>query len=340
MRKQNDRRWMNEKGFMRLTTLWAVTAIVLCAVAGKVNAQTKAPEIIPASELLKGQSAMSVATDVNVKGDDYDHRPDIESRLQEAGIKVLPLADPPTYPRLTLQINASGFDRIDSCWEYFGTAQARMSPAFIYFVRLEYEQLIPAPGQAHKSVSVTTWSNSYYGMVGAIEAERTHFASPINDLVSEFMDAYWKANRRGAGETKTRGGQVAPARVITALQHREMVVMLEPYAGQEVDVIGWPQDNVTAETANLVKQVVEVMKDAGWRTARTGGGFPVGNPGITVHLQTGADEKTKGAASALVEALRQVGLETIGPVIWREKSTDGLFERFYHNVVFVDINKP
>jgi hypothetical protein len=306
MRKQNDRRWMNEKGFMRLTTLWAVTAIVLCAVAGKVNAQTKGSEIVPYDDALKGQSAVSVFVEIDGE-DQFDYRSVVEAQLREAGIKVLPQTDPPTFPLLRLIISTFDSRLSGTMNEPLGT------PLSLYVVRLQYRQLLPVPGQPHRSLRVTTWeSGPVYGAKGPILVMRDHFVSEAKAVMSQFIEDYYKANPQKQAEHVKLVKATTP-RGFTEEQHRELIARLYDFLGQKVNVNWTSYSQGDREMQLLVMQIHDVLQGALWSQSGVALPLPQGVSGIMVEVNPNAGRASERAAAALVEGLRAAGLDTTGP---------------------------
>ena len=147
--------------------------------------QNRAGEVIAQDDVLKGRTAMSIAVSVEGMRDipEEEFRSDIETRLRQSGITILPPASPRTYPCLALDINVNGYSDIQGVYLIFGS------------IRLEYYQLFPAQLRGGKAgfIEARTWVDGTDFLMPGIRV--LTIRGIADKITSQFCDGYTRANK-------------------------------------------------------------------------------------------------------------------------------------------------
>jgi len=142
--------------------------------------------ILSADEALRGQRAMSVV--VNVAGirdiPEATFRSDLVVQLQRLGITVFPRNDPPKFPVLRLNVDAT-------------LARLTGSLFTVYTLSLEFRELFPLQSASAQAqyVRTTVWSTGSFGAMPSIQA--MSLRAEADKLTSEFAKVYRAVNNAG-----------------------------------------------------------------------------------------------------------------------------------------------
>lgn len=175
---------MSSQKYVSLIGKSVVAIVLICLMTEAIKAQNdKGVEIISAEEALRGQTSMSVYIDIKGIKDipESVFQSDIETKLQQNGITVLPLSNPLKFPLLLLSVGAGI------------TTEGNGSYITYYHISLEYRQLFPiSPNRVSKLVKATTWRDWTYGVMPSIQA--LSIRRYADDLTTEFIGDWLKVN--------------------------------------------------------------------------------------------------------------------------------------------------
>lgn len=140
-------------------------------------------EILHSDYSLIGPKALSVVVTIEGASEisESAFQSDIESRLREAGIIVIPIGNEAKFPLLQLNVRmprwSNGF-----------------TPSVLYGLSLGYYRLFssPAADRPEKYVMRMTWSRDYSGTVPAQQI--TSVRSQAQTLTSEFLKTFQRVN--------------------------------------------------------------------------------------------------------------------------------------------------
>jgi hypothetical protein len=154
------------------------------------------------------------------------------------------------------------------------------------------------------------------GIAGEIIGDR--IAAPLEKTIDDAKATQIARLENEASEATARAAQAnlelaklkAP-RTLTSEQRQRLMIALKSFGGMPIFVRTNPDD---AEAVYLTEQLIDVLRQSKfdvqiWRN-NSDGRFP---SGIIIQVDVKADANTRKAADALIAALREDGLGTIGP---------------------------